>query len=208
MMQHVSEFFFPPGAKWTWLTEVRLKDREGQSAGNIDLVLIEYDNEGRIIDFGALEVQAVYISGNVRRPFTAYMSDPVKNAQMDWTNESFYPRPDYLSSSRKRLAPQLLYKGGILHTWQKKQAVALHRRFFERLPTLPRVSREEAEMAWLVYELPLNTDTNTRHLTLQEIVYTRFEPALLRITAPETGSMDDFLDHLQGRFKQTEEKFE
>ena len=33
-----AEFFFPQGAKWTSLTEVRLKDKHGKSAGNIDLV--------------------------------------------------------------------------------------------------------------------------------------------------------------------------
>jgi len=36
-----------------------------------------------------------------------------------------YPRPDYLSSSRKRLAPQLIFKGGIINAWGKKTAVAL-----------------------------------------------------------------------------------
>ena len=33
---------------------------------------------------------------------------------MDWSSQHNYPNPDYLSSSRKRLAPQLIYKGGIL----------------------------------------------------------------------------------------------
>jgi len=34
-----ADFFFPAGANWTTLTEVRLKDAEGGSAGNIDVVL-------------------------------------------------------------------------------------------------------------------------------------------------------------------------
>ena len=63
-------FFFPPDATWTSLTEVPLADRYGKSAGNIDLVLLSYDAQGRILDYGALEVQAVYISGNVRTPFS------------------------------------------------------------------------------------------------------------------------------------------
>jgi hypothetical protein len=92
-----------------------LKDADGGSAGNIDIVLCAYDKAGKVYDFGALEVQAVYISGNVWNPFEHYMEAPVKNANMDWTNEENYPRPDYLSSSRKRLAPQLIFKGGIIH---------------------------------------------------------------------------------------------
>ena len=36
-----ADFFFAPDATWTTLTEVRLKDAEGGSAGNIDVVLCE-----------------------------------------------------------------------------------------------------------------------------------------------------------------------
>jgi hypothetical protein len=66
--------------------EVRLNDNFGKSAGNIDTVLVAYDGNGKIYDFGALEVQAVYISGNVRDPFDYYMSDPSANSLMDWSN--------------------------------------------------------------------------------------------------------------------------
>ena len=128
--EDAAAFFFPPDATWTSLTEVRLNDAHGQSAGNIDVVLVSYDDRGRVTDFGTLEVQAVYISGNVRRAFERYMEDPISRYNMDWSGERNYPRPDYLSSSRKRLAPQLIYKGGILHSWGKKQAVAIHRGFY------------------------------------------------------------------------------
>ncbi len=36
-----ADFFFAPDATWTTLTEVRLKDAAGGSAGNIDVVLCE-----------------------------------------------------------------------------------------------------------------------------------------------------------------------
>lgn len=83
-----ADFFFPPDATWTSLTEVRLKDKHGGSAGNIDVVLASYDDRGRVLDFGALEIQAVYISGNVRRPFEKYMENPAENARMDWTKQA------------------------------------------------------------------------------------------------------------------------
>ena len=76
-------FFFPPGAAWTSLTEVRLKDSVGKSAGNIDIVLLSYDALGRIIDYGALEVQAVYISGNVSTPFQ-HERDDVRGILSGW----------------------------------------------------------------------------------------------------------------------------
>jgi hypothetical protein len=43
-----------------------------------------------------LEVQAVYVSGNVKKPFKQYMSDPKQYAEMEWPS-SGYPKPDYLS---------------------------------------------------------------------------------------------------------------
>jgi Restriction endonuclease NotI len=67
--EDASSFFFPSNTSWTSLTEVRLNNKDGQSAGNIDIVLVAYNDKGSIIDFGAVEVQAVYISGNIRRPF-------------------------------------------------------------------------------------------------------------------------------------------
>ena len=67
--EDAAAFFFPKETRWTTLTEVRLDDKNGKSAGNIDVVLVAYDERGHVTDFGALEVQAVYISGNIRNPF-------------------------------------------------------------------------------------------------------------------------------------------
>lgn len=133
-----AEFFFSPSTTWTTLAEVKLLDRDGKSAGNIDIVVVAYDEAGKVCDFGALEVQAVYISGNVRNPFDYYMQDPGKNAKMDWRGKENYPRPDYLSSSRKRLAPQLIFKGGILHAWGKKTGRSTQPRILQHAPKAPR----------------------------------------------------------------------
>jgi len=150
-----ASFFFQNDATWSSLTEVRLNDAQGKSAGNVDVVLVAYNDKGKIYDFGALEVQAVYISGNVREPFEYFMKDPKSRASMDWSKEASYPHPDYLSSSRKRLAPQLLFKGGILHGWNKKIVVAMNKSFFAALPDLRKVSKSKADIAWLIYDLEL-----------------------------------------------------
>jgi hypothetical protein len=196
-----ASFFFPGEATWSSLTEVRLNDSGGKSAGNIDVVLVAYDAQGKVYDFGALEVQAVYISGNVRDPFEHYMKDPRARASMDWSNEPNYPRPDYLSSSRKRLAPQLLFKGGIIHNWRKKTAVALQKEFFTTLPKLKEVSKSNAEIAWLIYDLVLVKEANQSpgRYALKKVdeVFTKFEPALLSITTPSPGKVEDFIKLLQ-----------
>ncbi|MBI4684716.1 MAG: hypothetical protein HY755_05915 [Nitrospirae bacterium] len=196
-----ASFFFQKDANWSSLTEVRLNDSQGKSAGNIDVVLVAYDDKGKIYDFGALEVQAVYISGNVRDPFAYFMKDPKDRASMDWTKEPNYPRPDYLSSSRKRLAPQLLFKGGILHSWQKKIAVALNKSFFATLPKLKKVSKAKADIAWLIYDLELieekGHEAGKYSLKKVDEVFTEFEPALLSITTASPGKVEDFIKLLQ-----------
>ena len=172
--EDAADFFFPPDATWTTLAEVRLKDDDGGSAGNIDIVLCAYDKAGTVYDFGALEVQAVYISGNMRNPFEHYMAAPAKRGGMDWTTEENYPRPDFLSSSRKRLAPQLIFKGGIINAWNKKSAVALDKSFFDTLPKLPEVPKAEADIAWLIYDLkPPENDGTHYELFRERIVYTK-----------------------------------
>ncbi|MDR3089922.1 MAG: hypothetical protein LBU39_08905 [Desulfobulbaceae bacterium] len=195
-----ASFFFPKKAAWTSLTEVRLNDANGKSAGNIDIVLVVYDEDGRLLDFGALEIQAVYISGNVREPFACYMRESRHDEiNLNWRNEPNYPRPDYLSSSRKRLAPQLLFKGGILHAWRKKSAVAIDRKFFETLPNLVPVAQEQAEITWLIYGLKkVDFEGCPRYrLELVDTVFTGFESALLSITTPAPGDLRKFTGMLQ-----------
>lgn len=192
-----ADFFFPEGATWTSLTEVQLNDRQGKSAGNIDVVLAAYDAQGRILDYGALEVQAVYISGNVRTAFQHYMDDPAGRHDMDWRKMRNYPRPDYLSSSRKRLAPQLIFKGGILNTWKRKMAVALNTGFYNTLPKLDEVDKADADIAWLVYDLRRDAAQDRLMLTAHKTVYTKSDPSWRRIMQSEAADESCFVEQLQ-----------
>ncbi|MDD5766059.1 MAG: NotI family restriction endonuclease [Candidatus Marinimicrobia bacterium] len=194
-----ASFFFADGIAWSSLTEVRLNDANGKSAGSIDVVLVAYDDKGKVIDFGALEIQAVYISGNVREPFEYYMKNPKSRFQMDWSDQPNYPRPDYLSSSRKRLAPQLLFKGGILHSWQKKTAVALNKSFFDTLPPLTRIEKSKADIAWLIYDLELTKNQTHYELCLQDIYYTERPVSTTGAEIGNPGSLDMFLLQLHGK---------
>ncbi|MEZ5059232.1 MAG: NotI family restriction endonuclease [Saprospiraceae bacterium] len=197
IIESAAEFAFGSDASWTSLSEIKLIDKNGQSAGNIDFVLVQYNDKGQLINFASLEVQGVYISGNLRNPFEEYMKKPSKN--FEWPTGYNYPKPDYLSSSRKRLIPQMLYKGGIFHTWKKKQTVALQKSFFETLPNLPTTSKSKADIAWFLYDLEFNKESNKFDLILSETVYTEFEPALLKITTPEPGAIRNFIEILQMR---------
>ena len=200
--EDAAEFFFGSSKGCTALKEVRLKEKTGKSAGNIDLVITKHDSKGKVLDFGAVEVQAVYVSGNIRNPFEYYMEDPEKRADMDWTNEKHYPNPDFLSSSRKRLAPQMIYKGQILRAWGKKLAVVVDKPFFNTLPKIERTSKEKSDVCWLVYELV--EKNNKYELTLNERVYTSWEDVFRSIANPDIGDVTDFISTLEKKLSAIE----
>ena len=195
IMSDAAIFIFEEKNTWTHLGEIKLKDKLGKAAGNIDYVLVAYDDKGRILDFGSLEVQSVYISGNLTGPFNAYLENPMPDFQ--WQHALKYPKPDYLSSSRKRLIPQIIAKGSILKQWNKKQAVAMQTTFYNTLPPLPVVNQSFADFAFFLYDLePVKNETHLE-LTLKKIIYTKFEAVLEQIAGFEAGSLIDFTQQLQ-----------
>jgi hypothetical protein len=127
---------------------------------------------------------------------------------MNWVGKPNYPRADYLSSSRKRLVPQLIYKGKILNEWNKKIAVALHSGFFQTLPALQDVSPENAEMAWLIYDLEFDNNSNAYNLICTNTVYTAFQASLDHIVTPDPGPVDEFIEILQGKLDEKFDKLE
>lgn len=196
ILRNAAKFVWDDNAKWTSLPEIKLVDADGQSAGNIDYVIVSYDDEGNILDFASIEVQGVYISGNLRKPFQSYLIDP--NPEFQW--EGPYPHPDYLSSSRKRLVPQMLSKGGIFKSWNKKQCVAIQKSFFDTLPDLPQTGKDNADIAWFVYDLEYDDSDHRNHLVLVDTVYTEFQSALEKVVYMKAGRMSDFISLLQGKF--------
>lgn len=199
ILRNAAAFVWPKGTKWTSLPEIRLTDANGQSAGNIDYVIVSYDNKGNIADFASIEVQGVYISGNLRHPFQKYMEH--QYADFTWNGRN-YPHPDYLSSSRKRLIPQMLYKGGIFKAWGKKQCVVIQKSFFETLPQLPQVSKQQADIAWFLYDLEYNKEDSQNHLILKDTVYTEFNAALDKVIYTNPGNITDFVNQLQDKLEE------
>lgn len=195
IISDAAHFIFNNKDTWTHVGEVRLNDKHGKSAGNIDYVLVSYNKNGKVVDFGSLEVQSVYISGNLTGPFTSYLENP--SPLFNWTNAFKYPKPDYLSSSRKRLIPQIIAKGSILRQWNKKQVVALQSSFYNTLPPLPEIEKSESDFALFLYDLEPNKETQTLSLKLQRVVYTSFAAALEQIAKFEAGPIHQFTDLLQ-----------
>ena len=129
-------------------------------AGKIDLVVAKTDR-GNLLWYG-LEIQAVYFSGSG-------MNSEFERLRDDDHSEPPFPnavrRPDWRSSSAKRLMPQLQIKVPTLRRWGSKIAIAVDLPFFESIggsSPSPRHDLDDGDVIWLVPELVLNSDGHHR----------------------------------------------
>ena len=128
--------------------EVRLLEIPGakrnKKIGKVDFLLANIENQ-EAIDFAALEIQSVYISGRSIRPaFNQFLAEGTLPGDA-------LRRPDFRSSAQKRLMPQLALKVPIFRRWGKRFFVAVDSTFFETLPPMRTQSAGNAEVTWLVY---------------------------------------------------------
>lgn len=123
-------------------------------AGKIDLVV------GRTFDdrleWYGLEIQAVYFSGpGMASEFENLRDD--QNPNLPYPNEN--RRPDWRSSSAKRLMPQLQVKVPTLRRWGSKMAVAVDEPFFENIGGASQQFSQDlgdGDIIWLVPALHLD----------------------------------------------------
>ena len=132
----------------------------GRAAGRIDLVIAQ---DGDASAWFGLEVQAVYFSGKgMQADFELLLTSDGKKPP----KPTAIRRPDWRSSSAKRLMPQLQVKGPTLRRWGTKLAVAVDLPFFEAIggPT-PTPSRDlnDGDIVWLVPHIDPDHRLTTHH---------------------------------------------
>lgn len=140
----------------------------GRPAGRIDLVLSGNSDASKW--FG-LEIQAVYFSGDsMRDDFRVLLHDSEEPPPMP----ASVRRPDWRSSSAKRLMPQLEVKAPTLRRWGTKLAVAVDVPFFDAVggPS-EKASRDtnEGDIIWLVLQVSDKYKLESTHwevLSLEE----------------------------------------
>ena len=176
----------------TWLArEVSFmkSTRTNKPAGKIDLV-IAGPNEPSFRWYG-LEIQAVYFSGEG-------MSEEFERMAVDTGGAPLFPnkvrRPDWRSSSAKRLMPQLEIKVPTLRRWSSKLAVAVDRPFFEAVggpSSNPSQDLDDGDIIWLIPEFQRGADQSIR-MTRGHFEVLTLEESRPRLLAAQTISRSEF----------------
>lgn len=131
-----------------------------REAGRIDLVL---SGDDAASDWYGLEIQAVYFSGKSMTPDFQLLAED--NGQLP-PGPTTLRRPDWRSSSAKRLMPQLMVKIPTLRQWGKKMAVAVDTAFFEAIggnTPYPSHDLNEGDILWLTLYVSDDYRLKPRH---------------------------------------------
>lgn len=115
---------FGPGKRVVALPEFRLLQlpESKKKIGKIDYVVAQMNEREDAVDFAAVEVQAVYVSGKGSRgAFEHYL-------RTGGNHSDGRRRADFRSSAQKRLMPQLSLKVPVFRRWGKKFFVGCSRR--------------------------------------------------------------------------------
>jgi hypothetical protein len=173
----------------------------GDDVGRFDMVLVStITPPGAPMDWAALEIQAVYFSGNAMGLEFKALNDPA----LDWV---VYPagqrRPDYRSSGPKRLMPQLQIKVPTLRRWGRKMAVVVDRAFFDSIGEMDNVADlSNADVAWFIVRFEeVEGQTKTR-LVRDEVRYTTLERSVEGLTGGKPVPRSVFEDRINEKKNQ------
>lgn len=168
---------------------------EGENpVGKIDNVLVNF--AGGVLEWCALEIQAVYFSGKSMENDFALMRT--------WTGPGVpFPqaqrRPDFRSSGPKRLMPQLQIKVPTISRWGKKMAVVVDQAFWDSLGEM-RLVRDlsNSEIVWFVVSYSA-TATGRFRLQPQATFFTTLNYAVEGLTGGMPMSLANFEAAIRAR---------
>lgn len=166
-------------------------------AGKIDLVVAK--TEGDRLEWYGLEIQAVYFSGpGMASQFDILASDD--NPLPPYPDH--LRRPDWRSSSAKRLMPQLQVKVPTLRRWNSKMAVAVDFPFFESIggPSANATQDiNDGDIIWLVPELTWDSNADSFRLARGHWEVLTLEDSANKLLAARTVVRDSFETALRER---------
>jgi len=182
---------FGSGKRILAVPEMRLLEipETKRKIGKIDYLIALLNEAGEPVDFAAVEVQAVYISGkSTRSSFRTFL-------ETGKLSETAKRRPDFRSSAQKRLMPQLSLKVPVFRRWGKRFFVAVDSAFFRAMPKLPTVSADNAEITWLVY--PFSRSDSGFNMQDPMLYHTDWNDVLTALREGVPPSREEVLDGLK-----------
>lgn len=200
-------FFFAGKKKFHVVEEVAIPEtfisEEGESeetsAGRADLVFIE-DSKEDDREVHLCELQTEYVSGNIGEQVRQFLADPAKdnkNRPIKADGKEASARPDSLSSSFKRLFPQILRKGAVFSSEEwggGKIGVVTPRSFFDSFSRqLPQVGKEEADIAWVVCDTKYDSKLGRNRVFVADTIYTTLS-AVEEASRPSPGDKKKFIE--------------
>lgn len=163
----------------------------GRPAGRIDLVV---SGDGNAAAWFGLEVQAVYFSG---KGMQADFELLAVNSDTSPPPPTELRRPDWRSSSAKRLMPQLQVKCPTMRRWGTKLAVAVDWPFFQAIggPSAnPSHDMNDGDIVWLVPQIDGNYRLSAHHWEVLSL-----EDSSDKLLSAETVRRSEFEDSLRAR---------
>jgi hypothetical protein len=170
----------------------------GDDVGRIDMILVKSGAPvGHPMEWAALEIQAVYFSGQAMRGEFEAFADP----SVDWV---IFPaakrRPDYRSSGPKRLMPQLQIKVPTLRRWGKKMAVVVDQAFFDSIGEMDKVDHiSNADIAWFVVKFAEVGDGSQMSMVQDKVRYTTLERSVEGLTGGKPVTLPVFQARIEDK---------
>lgn len=159
-------------------------EKGNREVGRIDSILFLPNTTP--LQWCALEIQAVYFSGKKM----SLDFDAIALASGAPTFPQISRRPDYRSSSAKRLMPQLQTKVPTLRRWGKKMAIVVDRGFFDSLGKMDDVEITNSDLAWFVVTFD---EANGDAVLKRDFVrFTTLEKAVEGLTAGSALTLPEF----------------
>jgi hypothetical protein len=175
--------------------EIQAEEESDQDAvGKIDEVLVNAG--GGMLQWCALEIQAVYFSG-------MSMENDFK-VMREWMGPGVpFPkvqrRPDFRSSGPKRLMPQLQIKVPTISRWGKKMAVVIDRAFWDSLGKMREIRElSNCEIVWFVVSFAPSRDGRFS-LRRDAIHFTTLVNAVEGLTGGTPMSLERFEGQIRAR---------
>jgi len=172
----------------------------GDDVGRIDMVLVSNKSvRGGLMEWCAVEIQAVYFSGNAMRgEFKAFADESVS-----WV---IFPagkrRPDYRSSAPKRLMPQLQIKVPTLRRWGRKMAVVVDRAFFDSMGDVGSVADiSNADIVWFIVRFEEIPGNKHSRIVRDEVRYSTLERSVEGLTGGTPLAQSVFEERIAAKMK-------